>query len=128
MSSGGGGLGISAGIGSSASGPPAFVRPVASMPNFVSSSTSTPSFVLPAETPQVSAADDFAAQIEKRKAAAKAIADKLSALKGPAAMGEIEAVVQKEVETVRDTTGMSGEDVVAMLAKEVEAKSGNVPE
>jgi hypothetical protein len=128
MSSGGGGLGIGAGIGSSASGPPAFVRPVASMPNFVSSSTSTPSFVLSAETPQVSAADDFAAQIEKRKAAAKAIADKLSALKGPAAMGEIEAVVQKEVETVRDTTGMSGEDVVAMLAKEVEAKSGNVPE
>lgn len=128
MSSGGGGLGIGAGIGSGASGPPAFVRPVASMPNFVSSSTSTPSFVPPAETPQVSAADDFAAQIEKRKAAAKAIADKLSALKGPAAMGEIEAVVQKEVEAVRDTTGMSGEDVVAMLAKEVEAKSGNVPE
>jgi hypothetical protein len=33
--------------------------------------------------------------------------------------------VVKEVEEVKDTTGMSGEDVVAMLAKEVEAKTGS---
>ena len=69
-------------------------------------------------------AEDRAAQIQQRLAAAKAIAEKIAAIKGPPAEEEVKAVVQ-QVEQVKDTTGMSGEDVVAMLAKEVEAKTGS---
>lgn len=134
---GGGGLGSSSGMGYGAGlgagGPPAFVRPTALTPNFVSSNNNfvPPVFTPPAPSePSASVpttqnpAEDRAAQIQQRLAAAKAIAEKIAAIKGPPAEEEVKAVVQ-EVEQVRDTTGMSGEDVVAMLAKEVEAKTGS---
>lgn len=136
----GAGSGYGAGLGAGAGRPPAFVKPAGSTPMFVSSNNT---FVPPASTPPSSTsspvpafvpsaapapsanpAEDRAAQIQQRIAAAKAIAEKIAALKGPPAEEEVRAVV-KEVEEVKDTTGMSGEDVVAMLAKEVEAKTGS---
>ncbi|KAH8086839.1 hypothetical protein HD553DRAFT_203565 [Filobasidium floriforme] len=138
-SSAGSGTGYGAGLGAGAGGPPAFVRPASSIPTFVASnntlvpptsmpppstSSPAPAFVPSAPVPSAVPAEDRAAQIQQRIAAAKAIAEKIAALKGPPAEEEVRAVV-KEVEEVKDTTGMSGEDVVAMLAKEVEAKTGS---
>lgn len=135
----GAGMGYGAGLGAGAGGPPAFVRPANSTPTFVtpnntfvpptsmpppSTSSPAPAFVPSAPVPSAVPAEDRAAQIQQRIAAAKAIAEKIAALKGPPAEEEVRAVV-KEVEEVKDTTGMSGEDVVAMLAKEVEAKTGS---
>jgi hypothetical protein len=126
------GIGARGGIGSS--GPPAFVKPAqAAFPAFVTSSNSsvippsdaplestfetpTPS---PAPAPPVAQPEDRAAEIAKRIAAAKAIAEKIAVAKGPAT-----TEVVSSIEQVKDTTGMSGEDVVAMLAKEVQGQSG----
>jgi hypothetical protein len=131
------GYGAGSGLGAGTGGPLTFIRPAGSTPNFVSSNNTSvlpiftpppstgspaPAFVPPA--PGLNAAEDRAAQIQQRLVAAKAIAEKIAAIKGPSAEEEVKAVV-REVEEVKDTTGLSGEDVVAMLAKEVEANTGS---
>ena len=133
---GGGGLGSGAGLGAGlgSSGPPTFIKPMNSVPTFVTSNNtfvppsttpftaaaSPPAFVKSADTTPAQQPEDRMAEIAKRIAAAKAIAEKIAAAKGPAAM----EVVESAVKEVRDTTGMSGEDVVAMLAKEVQVQAG----
>jgi len=131
---GGGGLGSGAGAGLGSSGPPAFVKPINSTPTFVTSNnaflppsttpltamTSPPAFVASANSSTAQQPEDRMAEIAKRIAAAKAIAERIAAAKGPASM----EVVESAVKEVKDTTGMSGEDVVAMLAKEVQIQAG----
>jgi hypothetical protein len=134
--SGGGGLGSGAGVGAGlgSSGPPAFIKPMSSAPSFITSNNafvppsmtpftavaSPPAFVTSADSTPAQQPEDRMAEIAKRIAVANAIAEKIAAAKGPAAM----EVVESAVKEVRDTTGMSGEDVVAMLAKEVQVEAG----
>lgn len=124
---------VSGGIGSGMGRLPSFVPPnqaaASSAPIFQSSTSSNP--IPPTESSGVPVATALPPNIAALRAKAEALAAKFNNLKNTVAAPTPpapESAVEKEVvQKVVDTTGMSGEDVIAMLAMEVE-KGAKGPE
>lgn len=112
---------------------PSFVTGPAqhAIPNFVSSSATTSTTPPIDQAPPQASPQDVTAEIEKRKQAAEAIAAKFAMFSAPTqatgepniSSGEAQQLSEMAESKVLDTTGLSGEDVVAMLAKQVEEES-----